>query len=124
MATSTIFRSKHHWGTFLWGLIHTTSIVDFEMPEVQERVTLQALETLRSVASCIPCKACSNHYLEYVNRFLEQDDNVKKRMALFEYMVEFHNQVNRKLNKPEMTLEQAKEEWTRTILSGLPSQGS
>lgn len=121
---STIFRSKHHWGPFLWGLIHTTSIIDFETPEVQRRITLQALDTLRSVANCIPCKGCSNHYLEYVNRFLEQEQDLYKRMRLFEYMVEFHNQVNHRLNKPEITLEQAKEEWTRTILSGLPPQGS
>ena len=121
---ATLFRAKHQWGPFLWGLIHTVTVIDFETVEVQERITKQTIETLKSVATFIPCKSCADHYLEYVNRFVEQDPNINKRMRLFEYMVEFHNQVNRKLNKPEWTMEQAREEWTRTILSGLPQQAS
>jgi len=106
-------RAKHQWGPFLWGLIHTITVIDFDEPQVQEHFVKQAMEKLKSIVSFIPCSKCATHYLEHLNQLSEQDLN--GRMRLFDHMVDFHNQVNNKLNKPEMTVEQARELWVLRI---------
>jgi hypothetical protein len=106
-------RAKHQWGPFLWGLIHTVTVIDFEEPQVQEHFVKQAMERLKNVAAFVPCSKCATHYLEHLNQLTEEE--VIQPMRLFEHMVDFHNQVNKKLNKPQISLEEAKELWVLKI---------
>lgn len=106
-------RSKSHWGPFLWGLIHTITVIDYDMPHNQEHFVKQALHQLRQIYSFIPCKHCANHYKEHLERLSEEE--AMKPMRLFQHMVELHNEINRKLGKPEMEYELAIREWCKTI---------
>ena len=106
-------RPKHTWGPLLWGFIHTISIVDFE-EEAQVRFTKEAVESLRGVGACIPCKKCRVHYDTFFQTEIEGRDRFG-RMELFRLFVEFHNTINQKYGKPVLTYEEAHKIWAKTI---------
>lgn len=97
---------KNSWGSYLWGFIHTITIIDFENNKEYNDKTKEQLVNIRD---CIPCYKCKNLYKEY----LEKLDNLDmtKSLVLFYWSVDLHNEVNKKLNKPEWTYHQALNEW-------------
>jgi hypothetical protein len=95
------YRSKSHWGSHLWGFIHSISIIDFENNESYNNNVKDILRGLKDT------------YKKYLER-LEVIDS-SKSMVLFNWSVDLHNEVNRKLNKPEWTYEMALMKWTKTI---------
>lgn len=52
----------HVWGTTLWSFIHTITILDFDDPDTQQRMTEPIIENLRGISAIIPCKKCAAHY--------------------------------------------------------------
>lgn len=103
------YREKHTWGEHLWAFIHTVTIIDFENnePHVQ-----RALASLRAVPAVIPCCLCRTEYEKEINNL---KINLNEPMCLFRWSVDFHNQVNARLNKPQVTYEEALEKWARII---------
>ena len=110
------FRTRNHWGNFLWGVLHTLTILDNPEPALQESDAKRMFRHIAAVAQVIPCATCSAHYGEFI-KSLEQEEKRYERMWLFERVVAFHNEVNAKLGKRIWTLEEAREHWTQTIPS-------
>ena len=107
------FRPRHHWGNFLWGVLHTLTIVDNSEPPLQEHDSRRMLRHMTALARVIPCLTCSAHYEQFV-KSLEEDERKYQRMWLFDRTVEFHNEVNQKLGKKIWTIEEAREHWVQT----------
>ena len=103
-------RPKHEWGTFLWGFLHTISIIDFEDNTDFARECLKQLDAVQSI---IPCHSCAEHYRDQL-RLLSAVD-LGERLALFKWTCDLHNQVNLRLGKPTWSYEQALMCWTRRI---------
>jgi hypothetical protein len=59
-----------------------------------------------------PCEICKPHALEYLrqNPFKPYLEN-KDPLSMFIYVWKFHNYVNRRLNKKELSLTEALEAW-------------
>ena len=56
----------------------------------------------------IPCEQCADHAQFYIDsNFDKIDEIVKNRFNLFEFFWKFHNEVNRRLNKSQITLQKA-----------------
>jgi hypothetical protein len=56
----------------------------------------------------IPCAKCREDATAYIEKFKDSlDDICSSRMKLFEFFFTFHNVVNKKLNKPIMSYEDA-----------------
>ena len=89
-------KSKHHWGNFLWGFIHTISLTN----------ETKSIEILKNINFVIPCDACKEMYMD--NVILLEDLDLTKNLALFEWSVDLHNKVNSKLNKPMISYDQAR----------------
>jgi len=104
------FRQKDHWGTYLWGFIHTISIVDMEHNLDYNK---SALAQLKGLVNSIPCEKCKMHYKQDLEILDTLDLNQK--MVLFYWSVDLHNKINKKLNKMEWTYKMALEKWTRTL---------
>ncbi len=104
------YRSKSHWGSHLWGFIHSISIIDFENNESYNN---NVKDILKELKDSLPCPKCKDTYKKYLER-LEAIDS-SKSMVLFNWSVDLHNEVNRKLNKLEWTYEMALMKWTKTI---------
>lgn len=79
----------------LWELLHT-----YKSKSKEE--TQKWLEEWKNKLSCGRCK---KHYEELVK------DNPVDFENFFEWGVKIHNLVNNKLDKPEVTVEQAREIW-------------
>jgi hypothetical protein len=104
------FRTKEHWGPYLWGFIHSITIIDFENNEMYNNNVKNILKELRE---CLPCPKCKDTYKKYLDRLDGLD--LTKSMVLFYWSVDLHNEVNKKLNKPEWSYEMALMKWTKKI---------
>lgn len=102
------YREKNHWGNYLWAYIHTITIVDFENNENYNKNIKKSLLTLQT-----PCHHCNKFYNEYLEKLDTLD--LTKSMVLFYWSVDLHNQVNKKLNKPEFSYEEALNKWCKKI---------
>jgi hypothetical protein len=97
-----------HWGPYLWGFIHTISVVD-EYDNVQQNMHVMA--KLRAVKDVIPCPSCVQKYEEFLKQFDFVD--VRDPLRLFYWSVDLHNDVNAKLGKPLWSYRQALLKWTK-----------
>ena len=72
-------------------------------------------EVARNVALDIknfPCMKCQNHAKEYVrNHPLIDAVNSKDKKSMFKWIVDFHNEVNLRLNKKIFTYKEAEDMW-------------
>jgi enoyl reductase-like protein len=102
-------RPRYHWGTSLWKFIHTITLIDFDDPDVQQRQVTEVISILHGILAIMPCKKCIESYQEFLQSI---DASHSERMALFRHGVAYHNQVNQKLGKPQMSYEDAVALWS------------
>ena len=75
---------------------------------------------IRGIPVMLPCEKCALHAQSYIEENDKDiDDIVSGREKLFEFFWRFHNFVNKRNNKPEPSLEDAKKMYTgeSTVLS-------
>ncbi|NP_078699.1 Thiol oxidoreductase [Lymphocystis disease virus 1] len=93
------------FGPSLWYSLHTaaSSISDpITVTDKKDWVNL-----LKSLAVLLPCHACKQHYTDIIKRTdLNQVTNTKKQ--LFCFLVDVHNVINLRTNKPEFSYNKAK----------------
>jgi hypothetical protein len=106
------FRPKVDWGPYLWGFIHTITIIDLGCEE-NEKHNKNALDVLNGLQNCIPCLKCRDKYARQLE--LLQDLDLKEKLVLFRWSVDLHNEVNKKLNKKQISYETALETWSKTV---------
>lgn len=103
---STVCRPKFHWGPYLWGFIHTITVIDFQNNvEFHNNI----VSNLKGVYNIFPCPACKELYKTYLQK-LDLID-IREPMVLFYWSVDLHNAVNTKLRKPLWSYERAIAEW-------------
>lgn len=94
--------NSHVFGPGLWWSLHIDSINIINSEDAEYYIKT----TNRKLAS-IPCQECRNHALDYLSK-----NPVTKYNALeegyFRWGWEFHNTVNRRLGKVELTYDEAK----------------
>lgn len=94
------------WGPHFWFSLHVSAVhYPIEAsPIVRERMISRIL----SIPYEIPCSLCRPHAIAFIEARREQlPEIVKGRHSLGQFYVDFHNQVNKRYNKPEWTYEQA-----------------
>ena len=94
------FRQKDHWGTYLWGFIHTISIVDMEHNLDYNK---SALAQLKGLVNSIPCEKCKMHYkqdleildrldfltyFKFLNRLKHSKASISSRVEILDYLLE------------------------------------
>ena len=92
-----------YWGSKFWFTMHT--IAYFYPSEPTPEQMAHASNFYSSLASLLPCPGCAAHYA----RLLQQhpvDGAVTSRSNLIEWVNRIHNEVNRRLGKPIVTLEE------------------
>ena len=105
------FRPKCDWGTHLWAFIHTITIID--LGQDNRKHNSNALDVLYGLQNCIPCLKCKDKYVKQLEKLA--DVNLDERMVLFRWSVDLHNEVNKKLNKEQISYETALEMWSKTV---------
>jgi hypothetical protein len=106
-----MYRSKYHWGTHIWNYIHSITIIDFVSEQdnlYHSKIAYDYLLNLKFI-----CKKCQK---EYEDELLNIDINcLSKSMYLFEWSWNLHNKINNKLNKKNITYEEALDIYTIKI---------
>ena len=90
------------WGPTWWSFLHNFAATYPCAPCAADRRAAHRL--VESVAALLPCPRCKAHFQALLKR---TPVDVRGRRALAEWMWAAHNEVNRRLGKPEMELEEA-----------------
>lgn len=92
------------WGPFFWHTMHLSAMGYPKEPTYSEKRA--AKEFFESLQYLIPCPVCKEHYKQHLanNPITPSLDS---RKDLFTWTVNVHNAVNKKLNKPEYTEQDA-----------------
>jgi hypothetical protein len=93
------------WGPSAWTFLHAVSFAfpDDPSPEHKEA----ALNLFSSLQLLLPCGDCCSHYCSSFQR-KDLMEHLHSRETFSKWLVSFHNQVNKRLKKPEYSYEQAK----------------
>jgi len=85
------------WGPQVWAFFHTIAEKVDAGFFIQKRETL--INIIKQIASLLPCPICREHALQNLTKINFAYITTKERYIQF--LFEFHNIVNRMLNKPE-----------------------
>ena len=93
------------WGPHLWFYMHTLS---FNYPEKPNAENIENhLAFFENLKFTLPCENCRKHYIKfYENNKI--DDSLVSRQKLIEWVLDLHNDVNRRNNKPQWSLDKLK----------------
>ena len=89
------------WGTPTWYFFHTLieKIVDDKYPIIYSEFN----SIFSSIIYSLPCPICKNHSIEYLNK--NPIHKIKSKNEMKIYIFNFHNWVNRKLNKKQQNFQ-------------------
>lgn len=89
------------WTESTWQIIHMYCFLEKKKKDV--------IDLLHALAKALPCVHCSKHMVQYLKRYPPQES------SLLKWSVDFHNDVNRRTNKPMLTYEEAKKVYLNQI---------
>ena len=102
-------------GPGYWASFHRLSIVAESINDdskLEERRKTVAQTIIRNIET-FPCDDCKNHALNYLSKHPISDCiNSNTKFALFNWTVRFHNEVNLRINKPTISIEEATLMWS------------
>lgn len=91
-----------YWGPAGWHFMHTVTMTYPEVPSDQDKERYRIF--FESIASVLPCPACRRHYLENLKKLPIRLDS---RADLFKWLIDIHNEVNKKNKKPVLSYDEA-----------------
>lgn len=92
------------WGSSYWKMLHFSAAGYPINPNASVQNTMKTF--IQSIPVLLPCQNCKDHAFEYV-KSSNLDKIVSSRMELFTFFFDFHNAVNKRLNKPLFSKEDA-----------------
>lgn len=96
--------TKSDWANPIWFLIH------YIAANLPDRLTQQQAISFKAFIVCLryllPCGECNFHMGGYISN-VEIDSYLDSKNGVFYWTWEFHNAVNKRLNKPLMKIEDA-----------------
>ena len=96
--------TMNQWGPKLWQFLHACSFAFPEDPTPDQTEAFRKL--LEALRVLLPCPMCRDHY----NAFLEENPAPATcGSELQKWLVDFHNDVNARIGKPPVNLDQARE---------------
>jgi hypothetical protein len=105
------------WGPIFWSTIHIVSLAYPDEPSYAEKRA--AKEFFSALQHLLPCPKCRAHFREIIQG-LPVDTWLDNRKALVEWTWMVHNQVNTRLEKPSITLEEFYSRYREMGERGLP----
>jgi hypothetical protein len=95
------------WGPPFWKFMHITAE---QYPENPDKTLADHMyKFIKSIPYVLPCKECSIHAHEFIDKYPGLDKVVRDKTLLFRFFVDFHNQVNKRKVKKIYTYEEARE---------------
>lgn len=96
--------SPDDWGPQYWRVMHS---VAFWYPTEPTNDQKQSAHSFYSaLRQLLPCAACRTHY-EHILTLRPLDRAVQNRMALVQWVIDVHNDVNESTGKPRIDFDEA-----------------
>jgi len=88
--------NKEIWGNTIWYLFHTIAhkIKENEFNNIKKDIIF----LIKIICSTLPCPECSKDATDILNKI--NMDNISSKKELKSFLYNFHNYINKKLNKP------------------------
>ena len=101
------------WGPAFWYTLHV-SAAHYPL-QASQIVKDRMKRRLLSIPYELPCQSCRSHASAFIEKNRDRlDEIVSGRHNLGQFYVDFHNQVNKRYNKPEWTYTQAYKKYAGT----------
>ena len=94
-------------GNSSWTLLHTLASKYPHQPSKEEQIKM--IQFLEGMSKFYPCDKCANHMRKYI---FNQKPNVNSRYALQKWLCEFHNSINKRLEKDIFDCNKVQERWS------------
>ncbi len=101
------------WGKHFWFVLHTIAYTYPEKPSYVDKKN--AIDFFTALGGVLPCEKCQVHYYENL-KHMPVTVAVDSRADLMDWVFRLHNRVNLSTGKPELTKEQAHEQYLQFIL--------
>ena len=97
------------WGPCTWYLFHTLAekINEEHFPALRTEL----ISIMRQICSSLPCPDCAGHATQFMTRLNVNRIQTKNDMKMM--LLSFHNQVNRRVNKPIFNETQLNEKYSK-----------
>jgi hypothetical protein len=106
--------TKEEWGNACWYLFHTLAE---KLRQDQEAEIPTLFDEIKNICSNLPCPTCSVHATAMLASV--RPNSVRTKEDLINVLVEFHNSVNNRLNKPFFTREECREKYKKAVLTNI-----
>lgn len=84
------------WGKNVWYLFHSLA---YKIKESNfNKIKNDIIYVIKTVSTNLPCQECSLHAANELNKV--QFNNINSKEELKKFLFNFHNHINKKLNKP------------------------
>jgi Erv1 / Alr family len=102
-----------HWGPVFWDSLHLMAL---GFPNNPTREEIQAVHNLlHSMQYLLPCDECKQHFKELLIEHPIPTAELNK-LSFFEYTVDLHNAVNKRLTKYTWTYDEAYDHYFHLLL--------
>ena len=92
-----------NWGKEQWIALHTHAACASDILTEDEKAAWQNM--LESFPFILACKSCCKHFDAMLEQFPVTDEVLHSKQSLSHYLFQLHNKVNKRLGKPEKTLD-------------------
>lgn len=92
------------WGPQTWHMLHAISFNYPNRPTAQEKEAYR--QFFHSLKYVLPCERCRVHFTRELQEKNPVEPHLESRESLSRWLVNLHNEVNRRLHKPNMPYDQ------------------
>jgi hypothetical protein len=94
------------WGPPFWYTLHNGA---YHYPEHAGPLHIERMKNfILAIPIMVPCTTCKEHATAFIDKHRPKLDNIcAGKDTLFKFFVDFHNQVNKRYGKPELSYEEA-----------------
>lgn len=92
------------WGPSTWRMLHCVSMTYPSRPTRKHKHDMETF--LNSLGNILPCRLCGSNYRAYLK---DHPADLRSRDALVRWMIDLHNDVNHRLRKPILSVDEALE---------------
>lgn len=92
---------KQLWGNACWYLFHTLA---YKLKEEHQKLIPEILSKIIYISKNLPCPECSEHAVYTLSKL--RHNLVTSREDLIKVLLQFHNSVNKRTDKPDFTREE------------------
>ena len=86
------------WGPVVWHALHYITLGYPNSPTDEQKEKYKIFFSL--LADVLPCSICAEHFSEILKNLPLSENVLKNRENLIKWLIDFHNVVNEKNNKP------------------------